>query len=243
MRLARALAIGFTGLTLTSLACLAGAETTATNVTVDIADSIAACPGGDSLGVVGHPSRLRIRIVYRDGSGQLRTGVPPESLWATVELTSQTLRVNDQGMTPAKLIFADDSTRAGEARITVPSFSGSGTAHVFVFAGRAVGATGLANKTITVRTADTDTNGIVNSDDLTNLADLNYNSQQDDSGLLTPHIDHSHRNVLFGTMVRRTNLCGTCAPTQANTIGESPVGWSPGLSPFCGPAIMTGSPS
>src|SRR5262245_15070911 len=58
------------------------------NVRWSAADSIAACPAGDTLvfnhpAAHPHPSRLRIGVEYFDANCIPRVHVPPESIWAT----------------------------------------------------------------------------------------------------------------------------------------------------------------
>lgn len=48
-----------------------------------------------------------------------------------------------------------------------------------------------------------------------------------DVSLVSAHLEDFHRNALFGTLVRRTNLCGSCANGDSNTIGDGVIGWSP----------------
>ena len=59
-------------------------------------DSVAACPAGDSLIGVAHPSRLRGVILYGDNCRTPKQGVPPESLWIQTTVVSGNLKVNDE---------------------------------------------------------------------------------------------------------------------------------------------------
>src|SRR5690348_9102969 len=97
------------------------------NVIWGFADSVAACPAGDSLvGLSGaqRPSKLRVVVFYSDAQGSPRVGVPAESIWVTIGPNTGTLVVNDA----AARIYADSPTDSlGRARITLSSFSGSGS--------------------------------------------------------------------------------------------------------------------
>src|SRR6266516_1983958 len=86
-------------------------------------DSVTACPAGDSV-LAGHPSRLRITLgPILDADCNPILGFPPDLIWVIYSVTQGNLRINDQGTK----IFADDSTNGdGNARITIPSFSGCG---------------------------------------------------------------------------------------------------------------------
>jgi WD40-like Beta Propeller Repeat len=214
-RLRRALALGLATLAVTIAALPAAA---ASNVTWTFADSIAACPAGDSV-AAGHPARLRILVTYL-GLAIPRAGVPPESIRVEWNPLAGSVRVNDQ----AGYAFADDSTdAAGRARIVLPSVSGCGTlALTLRVAGEAVGAFSA-----TIRGTDSDLDGGTTNADV--ACDLNYDGVADgaDAALAAAHAAHSHRNALFGALVRRTNLCETCDEYVAGAIGESTLGWSP----------------
>ena len=184
-------------------------------------DAVSACPAGDSV-LAGHPARLRIGVHYEDAFCNARVGVPPESIWVTYSpLSGTNLKVNDQGVE----VFADDSTNAnGDARITIPSFSGCGRVRVNLF----VSGVAQGNKLAYVRTADTDADGRVTSADATSPCDLNYNGvsgDTTDARLVQNHLDDWHRNALHGTLVRRTNLSE--AEGEPGAIGESEIFWSP----------------
>jgi hypothetical protein len=95
-----------------------------TGVVWMLKDSVSACPAGDSV-VAGHPARLRITLMYRDSDEHLRNGVPPDSFWVTfTQLDSA--QAKDEG----DRTYADDSTRSGFTRITIPSLSGNGTLRI-----------------------------------------------------------------------------------------------------------------
>ncbi len=195
------------------------------NVVWGLKDSLSACPAGDSV-LAGHPCRLRIALYYFDSNCNPKVGVPPESIWVTIQSTTGNLKVNDEG---AK-VFADDSTDgAGLARITVPSFSGFGSVTVRL----TVSGAGQGNKTASVRTADFDASGRVTLDDYLPsppACDLNYDGSKDnnDRSLVLPHAVglHWHRNALFGTPVRRTMACSYCPPRSLGTLGGD-YSWSP----------------
>lgn len=195
------------------------------NVNWNFPDSLSACPGGDSLVFSHpiqhrHPARLRVLIEYFDNDCIPRVGVPPESIWVTFSGATGTLKVNDE----AAKTYADDSTNAfGSTRITVPSFSGSGTIGVRLY----VSGKNQGLKTLRVRTADTNADGRISGADLFGLADITYDGTQNDAGVVPPHNDHWNRNALHGTLVRRTNYCETCPPEAAGTKGEGQVFWSP----------------
>lgn len=208
-------------LTLAFSAILAGASTPAAagNVTWARVDSVVTCPAGDSV-VAGRPARLRIVVTYADAAQLPRVGVPPESI--AVEWTPGigAVRVNDQ---PGRA-EADDSTDAqGRARVTLPSLSGCGTLTLTLrVAGEVVGAIPAF-----VRSTDTDLDGRTTAGDAP--CDLNGDGVVDgaDASLRTPHTAHSHRNAVFGALVRRTSLCEGCEDYEAGNIGESTVSWSP----------------
>lgn len=196
------------------------------NVRWTATDSVAACPGGDSV-VVDHPlhphaSRLRVAVEYFDSACLPRAGVPPDSIWVTFFTSSGNLVVNDKGAQ----VFADDSTDAcGVARITIPSLSGCGatTAHLYV-AGVFQG-----SQVIVVRTTDTDASGRTATGDAVLPCDVNYDSASNgaDAALVNAHADHWRRNALHGTLVRRTSYCETCPFGTPGTRGGSEVFWSP----------------
>jgi hypothetical protein len=199
------------------------------NVTWQIPDSIAGCPAGDSLefshsSTHKHPARLRIFVHYEDNSCNVRTGVPPESIYVTYLASSGNLVVDDQ----SDKIFADDSTDAGgNTRITVPSFSGCGRMHFELV----VSGVQIHGFYITARTTDTNADGRVDSEDANTACDFNYNGTTGDTTEVrlqqSNHDEHWHRNALHGTLVRRTNFCETCPEEAPNTKGDGPVYWSP----------------
>ena len=190
------------------------------NVVWGLQDAVSACPAGDSV-LAGHPARLRIGVHYEDAFCNARVGVPPESVWVTYSpLSGTNLKVNDQGVK----IFADDSTNAnGDARITIPSFSGCGRLRVYLF----VSGVAQGNKLAYVRTTDTNADGRVTAGDDISPCDLDYSGGFNllDVRLVDNHLDDWHRNALHGTLVRRTNL--SYAENQPGAIGESQLFWSP----------------
>ncbi len=190
------------------------------NVVWGLKDSVSACPGGDTLVFAGgsiHPARLRIGVHYEDALCNVRAGVPPESIWVTYTTASGNLAVNDAGVK----VFADDSTDAGgNARITIPSFSGAGRLQVRLYVSGVSQGTNLAS----VRTTDTDADGRTSAADLTGLADLNYDGVVDavDQAAVSAHDQHWHRNALHGTLVKRTSLAGS-----SESLGSGRIFWSP----------------
>jgi hypothetical protein len=190
------------------------------NVLWSLKDSVTACPAGDSV-LAGHPSRLRIKVYYADDACNAKVGVPPESIWVTTTVPSGNLIPNDQPK-----IFADDSTDAlGITRVTIVSLSGCGTLRVKLYV------TGVYQGYLDAKVRSTDTNGDgrTNSSDTTSVCDLNFSGavNSTDVDLVKAHLEDSHRNALFGTLVRRTNLCGSCGNGAAYTIGDGVIGWSP----------------
>jgi hypothetical protein len=197
------------------------------NVIWDVAGNVTGCPAGDSV-VAGHPCRLRITLSYTDANHFVKEGVPPESIYAQVSPVSGNIRINDErGTDTNATIYADDSTHSGAARISVPSFSGCGTVRVTLY----VSGVQQGSKNANVRTVDTDADATrrVTTADQTGVCDLNYDgsSNSTDVALVTAHLNHWHHNTLFGTLVRRTNLCETCQGGQPNTYGEGDISWSP----------------
>ncbi len=192
----------------------------APNVAWFIKDSVAACPAADTLTNSARPSRLRVTLYYEDLNCNPKVGVPPESIYVTTQIAAGNLKVNDEGAQ----VFADDSTDAdGFARITIPSFSGCGKVRLRLF----VSGGTYGTKTATVRTTDVNADGRVSSSEILAPCDLNYDgaSNFSDVQLALYHEDHWHRNALFGTLVRRTNL--SHAEGQPGAVGESQVFWSP----------------
>ena len=180
------------------------------NVIWGLKDSVASCPAGDSLLGVSppRPSRLRIGVYYFDLDQCPKVGVPPESIWVTTSIVTGNLRVNDA----AQKTYADDSTDVnGYARITLQSFSGCGKVAVTLRVSGAFKGTRHA----TVRTTDPDGDGRMETSESALHCDLNYsdpfgNGDVEDIQIAIPHVEHWHRNALFGTLVRRTNYCETC---------------------------------
>ena len=195
------------------------------NVLWGFQDSVAVCPAGDSLvGLSGasHPSKLRIPIFYFDNADNPRVGVPPESIYVTVSNGAGNVVEKDM----AAHIFADDSTNSlGMARVTISSFSGSGLLNVFMY----VSGVYQGSLTAHVRTVDNNADGRVTGGDSTSYADINYDgaTNSSDGHMSALHLAHWNRNALHGTLVRRTNLCETCAAESTGTMGESEISWSP----------------
>jgi WD40-like Beta Propeller Repeat len=207
-----------------SAECTEFGPITLPNVIWGLKDSVSACPAGDTLLFSGnsHPSRLRIGVHYEDASCNVRVGVPPESIWVTYSITSGNLKLNDEG----EKVYAADSTDAGgNARITIPSFSGCGRVLVHLY----VSGVSQGTKQAYVRTTDPNADGRTTTADLSSLCDVNYDGAVDniDQTAVTDHDEHWHRNALHGTLVRRTNLCETCAEESPGTLGESEIFWSP----------------
>ncbi|MBI1798407.1 MAG: PD40 domain-containing protein [Candidatus Eisenbacteria bacterium] len=200
------------------------------NVFWSLKDSVSACPAGDSLLNTGHPSRLRILINYSDVCGYSKVGVPPESIWVTLQSTTGNLKINDEG---AK-IFADDSTDGGGyARVTIPSFSGNGGLTVRVV----VSGVDQGPKSAKVRTTDTNADGRTDSNDTSGFSDLNYDGGTPGAADLAIVLQHGnpkhwHRNALFGTLVQRTSMCTNCVPGTTNTLGGE-LAWSPNGHMLC----------
>ena len=190
------------------------------DVTWSFADSISACPAGDSV-AAGHPARLRVAVTYRQAPGGVpapRVGAPPESIWVAWA-GGQGVLANDQ---PGRA-YADDSTDAtGSTRVTVPSFSGCGTFAFSLHVSGVLVGSGVAR----VRSTDSDGDGAVTAE---SACDLDWDGAITgaDAALRDAHLTHSHRAALFGTLVRRTNLCDTCLDESPGTLGESTVSWSP----------------
>ena len=183
-------------------------------------DSLATCPGGDSIVVSdplhAHPSRLRVSVEYFDDTCNPRPGVPPDSIWVTYTTLSGNLVVNDQGTK----VYADDPTDdCGFARITIPSFSGCGTVNITLY----VSGVSKGSKFIIVRTADTNGNGRV---DEAQPCDLNYDGHNNDATAAAPHTTHWRRNALHGTLVQRTSYCEACTTGAVGSKGGGPY-WSP----------------
>ena len=197
------------------------------NIAWAVGDSVSACPGGDSA-APGVPPRLRVALRYCGGAPCLpRCGVPPDSLLLRIAPlpASGTATVND--LPPGAggwQLQADDSTDAlGETRFTVPSLSGVGMLGLsLVVSGEPV-----ASDVATIRSADGDLDGRVGGGE--GQVDLDYSGGVDaaDLALIAAHVGHWHREVLAGTLVQRTDLCGTCPPETEGTLGESGASWSP----------------
>jgi hypothetical protein len=194
------------------------------NVTWTFRDSVAGCPGGDTLVFSPdphHPSRLRIVISYVDDDCNPRAGVPPESIYVVVSTYTGNAKANDQPK-----VYADDSTNAsGQARVTVQSLSGDGKVKIRIFVS---GVEAGGYSTPTVRTVDTNADGVVTSADATGLADINYNGSTPEGTelfVLSTHQTDWHRQVLFGTPVKRTNLVATSG--AAGSLGSGYESWEP----------------
>jgi len=197
------------------------------NVSWDLGDNVAACPAGDSV-VAGHPSRLRIHVVYSDANFHVKNGVPPESIWAIVKPVSGTLKVNDEALDEfGSKVFAGDSTGGGAAWIVVPSMSGCGTVRVTVWVSNV--SQGFKNANVRTVDTDADVDRRVTTSDQTGVCDLNYDgvSNSTDVALVTAHLNHWHHLALHGSLARRTNLCETCSPGNPNTMGSGDISWSP----------------
>lgn len=171
-----------------------------------------------------HPSRLRVSVVYQDGNCNPRASVPPESIWVTTQHLSGfgNLKVNDQGPN----IYADDSTDAGGfARVTIPSFSGCGKLRIRLY----VSGVNEGYRDLTARTTDPDADGRTEASEGALPCDLNYDGMISpaDAILQANHKPDWHRNALFGTLVRRTNMCPTCGVNSYNTLGDGIFSWSP----------------
>ena len=200
------------------------------NVFWSYVDSIAACPAGDSVQIADvnhrHPSKLRLQVWYDDNSCSPKAGVPPESLWVTWSTASGNAVINDQGASSTR-IFADDTTDAcGHTRFTIPSLSGCGKVTVSLYvSGRLQG-----SKTVVVRTVDVNANGRVDIDDLfQSTCDVAYNGDYGHQYQVESQHEipaHWHRNALFGTLVKRSQTCETCASGQPNTIGNGEASWA-----------------
>jgi len=192
----------------------------APDVTWSFTDDVAACPAGDSV-AAGHPARLRVVLTYRQAPGGVpapRAGAPPESIWVAWSAGGG-VTVNDQ---PGRA-FADDSTDAtGTTRVTLPSLSGCGTLAFSLYVAGELAGSGVA----TIRSADADADGSVGAESPCDL-DFDGAVTTADLALRDAHATHSHRHAVFGTLVRRTNLCQDCGEDAPNTLGESSVSWSP----------------
>ncbi len=190
------------------------------NVLWSLKDSVSACPAGDSV-LAGHPSRLRIKVWYSDDACNAKVGVPPESIWVTTTVGNGNVVVNDQPK-----VFADDSTDVlGITRVTIVSLSGCGRLNVKLY----VAGVYQGLREAKLRSTDTNGDGRTTSSDLTGVCDLNFDGvvNSTDIALVNGHLEDFHRNALFGTLIRRTNLCGACANGQPNTIGDGVIAWSP----------------
>ena len=202
-------------------ALLVASPTRAANVTWTFTNNVTGCPAGDSV-VAGHPGKIRVRVQYTNSLGQFKNGVPPESIWVTTSTASGNAVVQSQPKA-----FADDTTKnLGETWVTIPSLSGCGALNLNLYVSGVLKLTG----SITVRTVDSNADGIVTTADQVGACDLNYNGfvgDATDTALVGAHLDHWFRNMLLGTLVRRTNLCETCREETTNTLGESLVSWSP----------------
>jgi Tol biopolymer transport system component len=191
---------------------------------------VTVCPGGDSV-VAGHPSVLRIAVTYADASGAAKVGVPPDSVWATLEHTGNGALVLQDATTASDgfqwKVFADDPTDGnGLARISLVGFSGCGDVYVRVYVSGVLQGTRVAR----VRSLDADVHDPVDAViDSVFACDWNYSGAVDSSdyALLHAHDQHGHRNALHGTLAKRTSLCDTCGREATNTLGDSQISWSP----------------
>ena len=203
------------------------------NVTWIFKSLLSTCPAGDSviaaatetaLGIE-HPSRLRIILKYVGPflSPTPHVGVPPDSIWVLLSRTSGNAKTNDYPVVNGfAKVFANDSTNTdGVTTITVTGFSGCGGMTVDLY----VAGTLKRSGPITVRSVDTDSNGVVTTADESSGCQVNYTGS-DNGTRIGEHIGHSHRQALQGTLVRRTNLhdFGT---ERDNVIGDGGISWSP----------------
>jgi hypothetical protein len=202
---------------------------------------LSACPAGDSTGVAGIPSIMRISITYVDANCIPKKGVPPDSFRAVISHISGNAKVNDQ---PSP--NADDSTNAnGFTRITVSSFSGCGKIRVTLF----VSGVNEGYADVTARTVDSlqtppASAGRVTPEDSTSASDVNFDGvvNSTDRAIVHAHMQHWRRNALHGTLVRRTNYCETCAEEAVNTKGEGQIFWSPTAKYISHTAFVDASP-
>src|SRR5262249_2326051 len=155
------------------------------NINWTFQDSIAGCPAGDSLILVGHssahphPSRLRMEVWYNDNNCHPKTKIPPDSIWVTWSTASGNVIANDL----AAKTYADDSTDAtcGHTWITIPSFSGCGKLQVNLF----VSGVAQGSKTVVVRTVDSNADGRVSAQDasFSAVCDVNYDGSNNGSDI------------------------------------------------------------
>src|SRR5438093_4121666 len=103
-------------------------DTPVGNVLWILADSISACPAGDSV-VAGYPCRLRIEIEYFHNFEEPKVGVPPESIYVTYSTVSGNAKANDEG---TKVFAIDPTDVGGDTHIIFPSLSGVGTLRVYL---------------------------------------------------------------------------------------------------------------
>src|SRR5262249_28140877 len=206
------------------------ADTIVGGVTWSLIDRISACPAGDSTGVSGHPSRLRINAWYLDGNVDPKIGLPPDSIYVTVANDSGTAKANDL----ATYTFADDSTRdtesefGGYSRIQIPSFSGNGKVLVTLY----VSGVSQGSKHVYVRTTDTNADGQTTSSDVSGCSDINYSGSVTaaDNSIVSAHYyqgAHTHRQALHGTLVRRSNLHDFVVYGSYGSIGNGTISWAP----------------
>lgn len=135
------------------------------------ADSLAACPAGDSLALGSHsslhphPARLRVSIEYFDDACNPRVGVSPDSIWLEYLPGTGNVVVNDKGTK----VFADDTTDAcGSTRITIPSLSGCGQLSIYLY----ISGVYQGTKVLTIRTTDSNADGRRTNADVTGLCDV-----------------------------------------------------------------------
>lgn len=206
-----------------------GTESYQHNVNIDAPLWVIACPAGDTVASVsfvpGRQPKLRVTVTYKDFGGNPKTGVPPDSIWLTLDTFSGNVIANDERAASdgyVSRIFADSSTNEGVTTITVPSLSGKGYLNGRVYIHDALVGVTFSD----VRTVDTNADGSVTAADTVGVADLTF-SPAPDAPFVMQHVGTTHRNALHGTPVVRTQLAGNETPRQPGTIGDGELGWSP----------------
>lgn len=153
---------------------------------------------------------LRGQLLRPQGQGAARVDL------GHLQFSAGNLKLNDK----STQTYADDSTDSGgNATITLPSFSGCGNITLRLYVSNKL----IDIRTSTVRTTDTNADGRTTSADETSACNLNFNGTAGDTTdvrLVQNHADHWKRNVLHGTLVRRTNL-------DVWPLGEGELFWSP----------------
>ncbi|PWT88052.1 MAG: hypothetical protein C5B54_11240, partial [Acidobacteria bacterium] len=176
------------------------------------------CPAGDSV-VTGRPAKVRALVQYTHGSHIASVGVPPESIYVKYKYrVGDNLHVNDEG----DKIFADDSTNSsGMTRVIVPSMSGCGTLYLTLY----VSGDSVKYDSVFVRSvdADADSDHRVSLNDKNVVCDINWDFMEDDTGYVGVHLNHWHRNALFGTPVQRSSLA-----QASEHYGDGGLSWQPG---------------